>query len=77
MTRQSKSSRDLAARTAGRVAQHQLLAEAERRGHGSESAGAAAGAGLGALVGSFRGPAGAAVGGLLGALVGYAVGASR
>jgi hypothetical protein len=55
----------------------QLLAAADRRGHGAESRGATVGAGLGALIGSFAGPVGAIVGGGIGGLLGYASGAPR
>lgn len=65
-----------ASRAVGPVGR-QLLAAADRRGHGAESRGASAGAGLGALIGSFAGPLGAIVGGGVGGLLGYALGATR
>jgi len=69
--------RQQATRVAGRLVHDELLAEADRRGHRTQSAAAAAGAGLGALLGSFRGPMGAAAGGLVGAVTGYALGSLR
>jgi hypothetical protein len=58
---------------AGRAGFGLVLNEADHRGHGSQTRGAAAGAAGGAAIGSFLGPAGALVGGGLGALLGYLV----
>jgi len=54
-----------------------LRDEAERRGHGKQTAFAGVGGLLGGLVGSFRGPLGAALGGLVGALFGALLGMDR
>lgn len=62
------------ARRSFREAGQQLQTEAEERGHGGRTAGAAVGGGLGAVLGSFHGAGGAALGGLLGATLGALVG---
>jgi hypothetical protein len=66
----TKDAAAVAAATGGR----KVLDEADARGHGNASRGAAAGAAAGALAGSFFGPAGAVVGGALGGGVGFLVG---
>ena len=53
-----------------------LLEEADQRGHGNRSQGAAVGGGFGALVGSFLGIGGAMVGAAVGAAIGGAIGES-
>jgi hypothetical protein len=51
--------------------------EANRRGHGQQTAYAGAGGLLGGILGSFRGPQGAAFGAFLGALLGALFGRRR
>jgi len=51
-----------------------LQDEADRRGHGTATRGAAIGGGLGAAFGSFGGLWGAVFGAGVGALIGFAIG---
>jgi hypothetical protein len=51
--------------------------EANRRGHGQQTAYAGAGGLLGGILGSFRGPQGAAFGAFIGALLGALFGGRR
>lgn len=74
--KRSRSIVDYSAHPVARASVTSLVDAADRRGHGTESRGAALGAASGALVGSFFGPVGALVGGGLGALLGYDAGRS-